>query len=127
MFSFYYYVYAISMILVNGLFDKSCRAQIIFYMFYLQSGYHSKVSIQNSSGSFYILGYVFQNQQRQFTGILNYWSSLFMLSIIRVFSIFGILEILCQGQHHAMQGFIIVWVSTLRIPIDSTSIDSRFD
>jgi len=33
----------------------------IFYMFHLQSGYHSKVSIQNSSQLFYILGYVFQS------------------------------------------------------------------
>jgi len=33
----------------------------IFYMFHLQSSYHSEVSIQNSSWLFYILGYVFQS------------------------------------------------------------------
>ena len=53
--------------------------------------YHSEVSIQNSPRLFYIIGYVFQSCNAQYSEILNYRSSLCMLSIIRVFFIFGIL------------------------------------
>jgi len=64
------------------------QGQDIFYTFYLQSDYHSEVSIQNSPWLFYILG---RDCNAQYSEILNYWSSLFMLSIIGVFFFFDIL------------------------------------
>ena len=48
----------------------------------LQSSYLSEVSSRDSLRVFYILGYIFQSDRRQVFGILSYWSSLFMVSII---------------------------------------------
>ena len=72
----------------------------------LQLCYHSEDSIRNSLQLFYILDYVFQSDRRPILRILDYLSSLFMLSLIRVFSIFDIL-VYSQGnsKYAAHQGF----------------------
>ena len=56
-----------------------------------RSGYLSEVSTRDSLRIFYNLGYIFQSDRRLVFRILNYRSSLFMLSIIRVFFIFSVL------------------------------------
>jgi len=71
----------------------------------LQSCYHLEDNIRDSLQLFYILDYVFQSDRRLVFRILNYRSSLFMLNLIRVFSIFSIL-VYSQGnsKYAAHQG-----------------------
>ena len=47
-------------------------------------GYFPEVGIRISLRLLYILGYIFQSDRCLVFGILNYWSSLFMVSIIRL-------------------------------------------
>ena len=113
------------MILMNNSLGQSCRAQISSTCFI-----YSQVIIQKSvfrilHGYSIFLTMSFGDCNAQYSEILNYWSSSFMLSIIGVFFIFGILvysrrssmytasvillQTLCQEQLHAMRGFILYY------------------
>ena len=113
------------MILMNDPLGQSCRAQISSTCFIC-----SRVIIQNSvfrvlHGYSIFLAMSFRVSNAQYTEILDYRSSLYMLSIIGVFFIFGILiysrkgsmyaasvillQTFCQGQLHVMQGFILYY------------------
>jgi len=89
----------------------------------------SRVIIQKSvfrilHGYSIFLAMSFRDCNAQYSGILNYWSSWFMLSIIRVFFIFGILEkeCVCSISNSTIDSlsrtaschaglYIILWIS----------------
>jgi len=50
-----------------------------------------EVGMRDSLRLFYVLGYIFQSDRCLIFRILNYRCSLFMLSIVKIFFIFGIL------------------------------------
>jgi len=84
-------------------YEQSTRPSLqgpdIFYMFHLQSGYHSEVSIQNSPWLFYILGRVAMPGIQKFLiiGLLYLCSVLSGFSLSSVF--WSILrEVVCM-QH----------------------------
>ena len=90
------------MILVNDPFDQSCRSKISSTCFICNRVTIRKSVFRSLHDQSIFLAMSFKVSNAQYTEILNYWSSWFMLSIIRVFFTLGILvysrELVCV-QH----------------------------